>query len=322
MNEPAHRTPSPLDSFRARVDRVARPVMACVAAVALRTQAARSAVLNRRAAVVATALGAAVVACQVVALAVVIAREIRRPITELTGSSAPESPAREATPRSFDIAAAHLFGVFRAETAVAEVPSAVAAPDTPLNLTLTGILFGADEEYRQAIIAGGGLERTYRAGQQIDGAEGAKVVDVSADGVLLEHRGNTEMLRFARERESPASAQRIASTVATTGGARLAANPPLHRRSDFLRLMRKTQEGHLVGFAVLPGPNRTAFDILGLESNDVITGINGVTLSDRGGESMLFDRLAQGGSLTLTVLRSGSALEVHVDADRLLASGG
>jgi hypothetical protein len=58
-----------------------------------------------------------------------------------------------------------------------------------------------------------------------------------------------------------------------------------------------------------------------LHSNDVITAIDGVALRDRGGDSWLLERLAQGGSFTLTVLRSGAAQEIRVDANRLLGSG-
>jgi len=277
-------------------------------------------VLNRRAAGVVAALGAVLVAYQVVALAMIIARETRRSTGGSTPSTAAERPARETAPRAPDIADAHLFGVRAGVPVASEVSAVVAASDTTLNLTLTGILFGKDEGHRQAIIASGGEERTYRAGQEVDGVAGAKVLDVWADRVLLEHQGNTEVLRFASQSE-PATAAVVSAAPPRTGS-RPAGSSARHSANDFLRLMRKTQDGRLVGFAVLPGPNRNAFDVLGLQSNDVVTGIDGVALGDRGGDSLLLQRLAQGGSLTLTVLRSGSAQEVHVDADRLLATGG
>jgi general secretion pathway protein C len=281
------------------------------------------AVLNRRVAYSAAAAGVVAVAYQVITVAAVIVNETRHPAVAHAVQPVVQHAAPETAPRAFDnIADAHLFGVFeaQAETRVAQV----SAPDTTLDVKLTGILFGKDPQHREAIISSNGEDRTYRAGQEIDSSGGATVRDVFPDSVLLERQGNAEMLRLVGYLELPARIDHVSASAGTGekgGGPKPVSKPLRHPRNDFLRLMRKSQDGQMVGFAVMPGPNRDTFDTLGLQSNDVITHIDGVALGDRG-DSLLLERLAGGGSLTLTVLRAGAAQEIRVDANRLTAGGG
>ena len=271
--------------------------------------------LNRCVAYSAAAACAVVVAYEFFTLAAMM-NQTRFPAVVHTDQPAPQQAASDTASRAIDgVADAHLFGVFEGHSDAPLVQQRARAPDTTLDVKLTGILFGKDMQHREAIIASSGHERTYRAGQEIDDAAGATVRDVLADSVVLEREGTAEMLRLVNYVEAPLR------NSAASAGARLLRTPLRPPRNDFLRLMRKTEDGQ-VGFAVMPGPNRDAFDTLGLQSNDVVTRIDGVAFGDRGGDSLLLERLASGGSLTLTVLRSGASQEVHVDANRLAAGGG
>jgi general secretion pathway protein C len=295
------------------------PLMTRIAALASRFETAPGsagvAALNRRVAYGVAAVVAVAVVYKVVTLAAIVVNETSHAVIV----PVPRRVVADTAPRAVEnVADAHLFGVFQGEAEASAASQEAAAPDTTLDVKLTGILFGKDPQHREAIIASSGHERTYRAGQEIDSAGGATVRDVLADSVLLERQGAAELLRLVRYVEPP---RRVEAVRHEDIAAAAATKPSRTRRNDFLRLMRKSEDGQ-VGFTVMAGPNKDAFDTLGLQSNDVITGIDGVAFGERGGDSLLRERLAGGGSLTLTVLRSGTAQEIHVDANRLLVGGG
>jgi len=94
------------------------------------------------------------------------------------------------------IANSHLFG--RSEVkAVAE--RGVSAPETKLNLLLSGVIASPDERSAVAFVAAGkgAAEKSYSIGENLPG--GAILKEIYEDRVLLEYRGRMENLTLRRK---------------------------------------------------------------------------------------------------------------------------
>ncbi len=172
----------------------------------------------------------------------------------------------------------------------------VDAPDTTLSLVLKGILSVDDDPNGGAIIQSGpGSERAYRAGQTVEGADGATLHSVYADRVLLDRNGRLETLRLPKELSSSTAMQMPApmpqASQAATGSLREAIGANAARLSDILRPAPHIQDGKVVGFRVTPGRDPAAFEALGLRPNDVVTDINGTVLDDPSQGLQIFQSL-------------------------------
>lgn len=224
-----------------------------------------------------------------------------------------------AAPRLDNIAALHLFG----ETATLAQPAAsqVNAPETSLNLTLRGLFAAARKEAAFAIIAEGrGDERHFRIGDKVAG--GAQVHDILPDRVVLERAGRYETLRLPKERLEMA-----APPVQTTGDAPF--TPALGARLRELRdglknnpqeLMKLAemqpvvQNGQLRGYRIRPRRHLELFQAAGLTQNDIVTGVNGIPVTDPAQFGALSAQLSSAATLRLSVERqNGMADEIVID---------
>lgn len=271
------------------------------------------AALNRR-----VALGAAAVC--VVALGYQIVKFVAV-VTSTEAVVAPPPMAAQQAARSASsldgLLGAHLFGEAQQQV-TSPVPVPADAPDTTLNLALTGILFGAKDSDRRAIVADGRrAERSYRIGQEIGDTQGATVYAVLADRVLLRRGTAFETLRLPRDTRPSNSiatvrqAETVASHSAGEPSPGLGAAPT--RRNPAVRLVRSVRDGAFVGFGVLPGKDRGAFQALGLAPNDVVTHVNGEALDGPTKEAVLADALGKSGSVSLKILRGGVDQALTVD---------
>lgn len=98
------------------------------------------------------------------------------------------------------IADGHLFG-FAQNVAVASSGPTV-APETKLNLILSGMIASLKQEDALAIIADGakGDEKSYGIGGSLPG--GAVLKEIYGDRVIIEHRGRVETLTLRRKKLS------------------------------------------------------------------------------------------------------------------------
>jgi general secretion pathway protein C len=254
-------------------------------------------------------------------LLVLIDAVARPPVREAVES---RPPAPTAAPEGRDVAApesladAHLFGVAPREPEPAPAVLPANLPDSSLGLTLTGILFGADDSHREAIVADGrGGQRVYRAGQEVDGVAGTQVFAVLSDHVVLQRGGVLETLRLTKQAPAavaePASRAVGAPRAQTAAAAAAPAPAAAPTRSDVVRVVRRTREGAFTGFAVFPGENRDAFAALGLQPEDVVTQVNGVALDGPDKAGVLFEALGKSGPVNLSFRRGSSYQSVSVD---------
>ena len=250
----------------------------------------------------------------------------------------PESATRT---RAVDIEALKAIPLFGKEVApvpvVEEQPEAVQenVEETRLNLTLVGSFANEiDDKKAYAIIANGRNQVLYKVDEDIEGLNNVSLLKVFADKVIINNRGNQEALMMYPEggakrsttnstaqvsqfveREAPAAAP--AEGNAAQALASLNDRQRLQKISDVIRFTRKTENGQMIGFRVLPGRNRAGFEQTGLQLNDVVTAIDGSELNNLRAANEIYREKRNATQASLTVLRDGSELTVDLDLNSI-----
>ncbi len=202
------------------------------------------------------------------------------------------------------------------------------APDTSLNLTLTGVLaLGAGEGF--AIIQNESKKhKFYHIDEEI--TSGVTLHSVFADYVLLSRLGRTEKLslpkaaangftKVSNSSQRPANnLNRKPNTIPTTSNQeptlsnlkqQLTKNPTSLAKYISISSANDEETGKFIGYSVKPNGNSSAlFDELGLMENDVITSINGIVLDNPNKATQAFQKLVSATELQMSVLRSGTEI--------------
>ncbi len=216
---------------------------------------------------------------------------------------------------------AHLFGEAAVTGPAPVVETLVDAPDTTLNLTLTGVFATDDSNHGWAIIdAGRGDANTYFVGDTIDNTGGASLHSVYENRVLLNRAGRLETLRLPKELSGRASTARLPpAPVAQTGRTSLQGliTQNASQLSQVIRVAPFLDQGQMVGFRINPSQNRELFESLGLQPNDVVTDINGMTLNDPSAGLQVFESLGEATQANVTVIRNGTPEVLIIDTSQL-----
>lgn len=259
---------------------------------------------------------------------------------ELATMNTAFEPQAKTPARSIDIAALKDIPLFGKEVAPAPVvekePEVVEenVEETRLNLTLMGSFANAvDDKKAYAIIANGRDQALYRVDEALEGLNNVKLLKVFADKVILNNRGKQEALLMYPEGESQGGVSSVAASSnpfiereapksnesgnAAQALASLSDNQRLQKISDVIRFTRKTENGKMVGFRVLPGRNRAGFEQTGLQLNDVVTAIDGSSLDNLRAANELYKEKRNATQASLTVLRDGSELTIDIDLNSI-----
>lgn len=220
-----------------------------------------------------------------------------------------------------DLVDSHLFGEAKVQTQ----PTAAApvdAPETTLDLELTGVQATTDSRQGQAIIASSrNHEKAYSVGDAIEGTNGVRLHAVYTDRVILDSNGQLETLHLPKAKAGQAAAAQTRLPGPTAG-----ADQPSVRRiisnnatkiSKVLRLVPDLQGGRMRGFRISPGPDRKAFDALGLKPGDVVTDVNGTPVNDPSKGLQVYQALGETTVANVTVLRNGSQQVIAIDTSQL-----
>jgi len=237
--------------------------------------------------------------------------------TAVPGRFQVKTGARQAPKNYNEITDAHLFGTFQQSTS--NVKQTV-APETRLNLVLKGVLATTPMEYGSAIISKGknGKEDTYAPGDKISSAT---VKEIYADRVILERAGKLETLRMPKDnsgsliKSSPGSTPTV---KASTPGAVLSdiRSQILKNPTSFGKYaipIPYNENGRLRGYRLQPQGDRSLFDKVGLDPNDVIVAVNGVELNNPTKGLKALRSLQRAKSIDLTILRNGAEIPLHFD---------
>jgi len=247
------------------------------------------------------------------------------PVEVVPPALPPASSSTVATGPGLDVTAvidAHLFGE-ASSTPAPVVETQVDAPDTTLSLQLVGVLTRPDSAEGVAIIAGGQAgEKKYVVGDSIENTGGAVLHSVYDYRVLLNRAGRLETLRLPNELSSPPAGRVAARTQmpmpqAASDSLREVISDNASRLTDVLRFAPYLDQGQMVGYRVNPAQDRSMFESLGLQPNDVITDINGMALNDPSSGLQIFEALGEATMANVTVIRNGNPEVLVIDTTQL-----
>lgn len=256
-----------------------------------------------------------------------------------TRSSQGAQPSRPSTAQSgvniAKIQALNLFGDAQAAPPIVDTTPVSDAPETRLNLTLTGVVTSSDPSAATAIIENSGTQLVYGLGEKIEGTN-ATLQQVFSDRVIIKNGIRNEALMLdgvdyntapqpttrsvqrsanirpdASRPSSGPTQRRTLSQEAQRATAELRSRPASF--TDFISISPKTENGRLVGYQVSPGSTPALFRSAGLKAGDVVSAINGLDLTDQQQASEALSELRSAESLDLTVIRDGSETTISLD---------
>lgn len=236
-----------------------------------------------------------------------------------TRAPLPESPEADIQA----IIEAHLFGEY-----VEALPEPVAfdiadAPDTTLDLVLKATVSEAREHLLgAAVIASAGVERTYTVGEEIEGTGGAVLQAIHSDRVILEHAGQLQTLRLPQSDSVHDGLAVVAAAPRPAVPAPTLGRTPSGHASRLRRIVQAVphiEQGQVLGFRLNPAGDPAAFDALGFVPGDVVTEINGASLTEAVQAPEVFERLGESGQANLVLIREGAPRVLTIDTARVEA---
>lgn len=214
------------------------------------------------------------------------------------------------------IASAYLFG----EQSATPQPQnqIINAPETQLNLVLTGIVASNDEHGSRALIKTAANEqKPYEVGDDI--ANGVKLHAIYSNRVILDRNGRFETLTLEQEKAGDNAISRSSPPTGVTpelarslGQAREQILQDPSRAAQYLRIQPERRNGGLVGYRIYPGSNRALFQKAGLRPGELVTAINGQSLDNPSESLKLLGNLSDASSVTVTLERGGQSRTMTV----------
>jgi hypothetical protein len=205
------------------------------------------------------------------------------------------------------------------DISVAESPSrrVVVADGDPRALRLVAAEPGRNaSEGRARLGLGRGPTQTYVTGALL--ANGARLVEVHSDHVVLERDGRSQRLSLvgsiAQEEGVggfPSAADDGSSDSPDSSSSEL--RPSREPISQVIRATPVYEGRQLEGYRVFPGVESSLFDALGLRSGDVITSLNGERLDDSARAAVLLREFVRGESASVVVKRGRQLASLTLD---------
>lgn len=209
------------------------------------------------------------------------------------------------------------------------------APETQLNLILTGVVASSVVADAAAIIEHKGTQLVYGLGEKIDGTN-ATLNQVQADRVIIKNGVRKETLMLDgldydeanQRREQPAAGRTLTTNNRRPAPPRPSQPAQLSQEAaqatsalreqpgdftDFISITPKTDNGQLMGYQVKPGKNPALFQSAGLQAGDVIIQINGLDLTDTQQSMEAMNALRSAQTIELTLTRDGDYQTVYLD---------
>ncbi|MGB7755634.1 MAG: type II secretion system protein GspC [Salinisphaera sp.] len=258
------------------------------------------------------------------------------PSAQAVAPSSTNGSSRAASSQTIDIdtiAGAHLFGEQAAKDANADKVKQIKAPETHLNLELTGIVSDSRGDRSRALIKDPkGKQDSYKVGQQI--VSGVKLHAIYADRVILDRSGHYETLTLesikkvrsmtgikrsqasvisASPRSEPSSRTVSGDVADRIGSIRKKILSDPSTASHYIRLRPARQNGNLVGYRIYPGADKSLFKKAGLQSGELVTAINGQPLDNPADSLKLLGGLAHASTATVTLQHNGQTRTVRIN---------
>ncbi|WP_394172016.1 type II secretion system protein GspC [Thalassotalea litorea] len=223
------------------------------------------------------------------------------------------------------------------------------APETRLNLTLTGLVASDDPSVAAAIIESQGKQETYGVEDKIEGTR-AILKRVRTDRVIIESAGRLETLMldgFEYSKKTPAAGAPNSDGPTTNRAnsrqtlTKAQANSPDSNQvkvnqakikervaqlkadlkdnpgkfTDYIKVSPHRERGKIQGYRLSPGKDREFFSDVGLKAGDIALQINGNDLTDMRQAQQALMELRQSTQLSLVVKRGGEIQNISLDLE-------
>ncbi|MBA6327785.1 type II secretion system protein GspC [Colwellia sp. MB02u-6] len=242
------------------------------------------------------------------------------------------------------IQALNLFGAFSQQNVNRVEELVEDAPETRLQLTLTGVVASTNKATAAAVIESRGKQETYSIGENIKGTR-AVLADVFNDRVLLKVSGGLETLMFeglifdkkikiikprynqqAVTQPTKNTSQNFSPTnivdqrdnrrlaqVTKSLRTELASDPG--NITDYLKISPKRENGKITGYQLMPAKDPTFFQSAGLKSGDVAVQMNGFDLTAPQEAAQALQSLKEQREVSLLLDRNGDITEILFSID-------
>jgi general secretion pathway protein C len=242
-----------------------------------------------------------------------VALSVRQKAQPLNGMQTEQDSFKKLT-------SANVFGV--SEKAIVQKQSKV--PETRLNLSLKGVLAATPMTMASAIIAQGknGKEDIYGIGDKMPG--GVIVKEIYPEYVVLERNGQLETLKLQKI-SGVGNLTSSAKPYGRAGGRSATGSPGAalkQIRGDILKNPASFGEyalpvvvkenGRQIGYRLQPQQKGQLLSEIGIQTNDVITQINGVKLDKPQNGISALRKLSTAKNLNIVVKRNGADVPLNI----------
>jgi general secretion pathway protein C len=212
------------------------------------------------------------------------------------------------------------------------------ARDTQLDLKLVGTLAGSEPDAGTAVIEVKGKQITFAVGDELPIATQVSLAKVLPTRVVLNNNGAYELLKLFADPtasfgliEKPVSVtpsqgsklptsemEPVRASTGSEQGAQIAAD---YRKrfydkpqsvADLLTVQPVRGADGLRGYRVTPAKNADDFKAIGFEPNDLITGVNGLSLLDASNGARLYGLMRDAQEITFDIERDSVPLTLTV----------
>lgn len=239
--------------------------------------------------------------------------------------------------------ALNLFGNAEAKPQEVAVQDVTEAPETKLNISLSGVVSSPDPSVGAAVIEYRNSQSTYGIGDKIEGTE-VTLDEIYSDRVIIKNRLTRETLMLdgidfeesnrLRVQNRPIEDQ--SSTIQTNaqGPSRQGRSIPLNQSAldivsikqrlreepasfaDFIRLTPHLRDGAIAGYSVSPGKDPSLFKEVGLQDGDIVIELNGYDLADASQALEAVALINEAQSFDFEVLRNDEVISLNLDIPR------
>lgn len=208
------------------------------------------------------------------------------------------------------------------------------AKETRLDLVLVGVLAARSDGLGQAVIQYRQDQTIYRVGDALPVSGRVSLAKVLSDRVVLDNNGTYELLKLYDE---SALAKSLAASTTTrvanedTRRERPSSQARSERESRLSAAKRdryydhpeslaelvsvaavRGADGALTGYRLAPGAKGDEFAALGFKPGDIVTEVNGLSLSDPGNAVLLYQMLKDAKQANFVIERGGSTMSLSV----------
>lgn len=243
------------------------------------------------------------------------------------------------------VLSADLFG--KAESTRSQ-PEQITAPVSRLKLKLRGV-YATEDELASAMIEHNRKQEVYRTGGKLPGASGLTLYRVLPDRVIMSRNGKYETLYIEdfdgstpsrstslNSRPRPERQTKPDVAVQESSGQTTGDRTVIDKRTDamvtqqlvelrqnltdpaaitdLVTLSPVSDDGEFKGFRLAPGKNRALFGRLGLRRNDIVTEVNGITMSDPTASFNIMEQFSTADEISLTIKRGDRDMVVMLSA--------